>query len=196
MSIRYVLSANAGVTSGCLREHFAQGERESRFQFRPQVTKSIGLTHLPRRHPSSLPCPPPQSAFWSRRPATRSMPLPRSSIATAHITASLLTVHRPGDGWSSGSARGGCARLSPKRTDLVGFATTVELPASLRLGHFWHLRDLFVLPTHRRHGIARALLASVRSAALDAGAIRLVLQTEDEHNDPAIQLYEDSGSGS
>ena len=36
------------------------------------------------------------------------------------------------------------------------------------------------------------LLASVRAAALDAGALRLVLQTEDD-NDPAIQLYEDSG---
>jgi GNAT superfamily N-acetyltransferase len=76
--------------------------------------------------------------------------------------------------------------------DLVGFATTMEVPASLRLGHFWHVRDLFVLPTRRRQGIARVLLASVRAAALDAGALRLVLQTEDD-NDAAIQLYEDSG---
>jgi GNAT superfamily N-acetyltransferase len=74
----------------------------------------------------------------------------------------------------------------------VGFATTTEVPASLRLAHFWHVRDLFVLPTHRRFGIARALLASVRAAALDSGAIRLALQTE-EDNEAAIRLYEDSG---
>jgi len=77
-------------------------------------------------------------------------------------------------------------------TKVVGFATTMEVPASLRLAHFWHVRDLFVLPTHRRLGIARALLAYVRAAALDASAIRLLLQTEDD-NDAAIQLYENSG---
>ena len=75
---------------------------------------------------------------------------------------------------------------------IVGFATTLEVPASLRLAYFWHVRDLFVLPTHRRLGVARSLLASVRAAALDAGALRLVLQTEDD-NEPAIRLYEQSG---
>jgi GNAT superfamily N-acetyltransferase len=70
----------------------------------------------------------------------------------------------------------------------VGFATTTQLPASLRLRHFWQVRDLFVLPTHRRLGVARTLLASVRIAAIAAGAIRLVVQTE-EDNDPALRLY-------
>ena len=76
--------------------------------------------------------------------------------------------------------------------EMVGFATTMDVPASLRLAHFWHIRDLFVLPTHRRLGIARALLASIRAAALDAGALRLLLQTEDD-NQPALRLYEASG---
>jgi GNAT superfamily N-acetyltransferase len=62
---------------------------------------------------------------------------------------------------------------------IVGFATTTEVPASLRLARFWQIRDLFVLPTHRRLGIGRALLASVRAAATASGALRLVLQTED-----------------
>ena len=84
------------------------------------------------------------------------------------------------------------AFVAEEGAEVVGFATTVEVPASLRLGHFWHVRDLFVLPTHRRLGVARALLASVRAAAVDAGALRLVLQTEDDNN-PAIRLYEDSG---
>lgn len=57
--------------------------------------------------------------------------------------------------------------------EMVGFATTMDVPASLGLTHFWHVRDLFVLPTHRRLGIARALLASIEAAALDAGALRL-----------------------
>jgi GNAT superfamily N-acetyltransferase len=74
----------------------------------------------------------------------------------------------------------------------IGFAVTMDVPASLRLAHFWQIRDLFVLPTHRRLGVGRALLASVREAAIASGALRLVLQTEDD-NDPALRLYADSG---
>jgi len=74
----------------------------------------------------------------------------------------------------------------------VGFAVTMEVPASLRLTHYWQIRDLFVLPTHRRLGVGRALLASVREAAIASRALRLVLQTEDD-NDPALRLYADSG---
>lgn len=74
----------------------------------------------------------------------------------------------------------------------VGLAITIDVPASLRLAHFWQIRDLFVLPTHRRLGVGRALLASVRAAAIASGALRLVLQTEDD-NDPALRLYADSG---
>jgi GNAT superfamily N-acetyltransferase len=75
---------------------------------------------------------------------------------------------------------------------LVGFAITMELPASLRLSHFWQIRDLFVLPAHRRLGVAHTLLASVREAAIASGAVRLVVQTEKD-NDPALRLYTDSG---
>ena len=74
----------------------------------------------------------------------------------------------------------------------VGFAITMDVPASLRLAHFWQIRDLFVLPTHRRLGVGRALLASVGAAAIAAGALRLVVQTEDD-NDPALRLYAGSG---
>ena len=74
----------------------------------------------------------------------------------------------------------------------VGFAITMEVPASLRLAQFWGIRDLFVLPKHRRVGVGRALLASIRAAAIASGALRVVLQTE-EDNDPALRLYIDSG---
>jgi GNAT superfamily N-acetyltransferase len=66
----------------------------------------------------------------------------------------------------------------------VGFAITMEVPGSLRLAHYWQIRDMFVLPTDRRLGVGRALLASVRAAAIASGALRLVVQTEDD-NDPS-----------
>jgi GNAT superfamily N-acetyltransferase len=74
----------------------------------------------------------------------------------------------------------------------VGFAIAHEVPASLRLGHYWQIRDLFVLPTHRRLGVGGALLASVRTAAVESGALRLALQTEDD-NDAALRLYAKNG---
>src|SRR5215510_8920120 len=76
--------------------------------------------------------------------------------------------------------------------DLVGLATTVALPASLRLGCSWQLRDLFVVPGARRGGVARALVGAVRQAAVAAGAIRLSVQTEPS-NIAAVQLYRTSG---
>ena len=75
---------------------------------------------------------------------------------------------------------------------LIGFAITMEVPASLQLGHFWQIRDLFVSPHHRRLGVGRALLDSLRTAATTAGASRLALQTEND-NEPALRLYADSG---
>jgi ribosomal protein S18 acetylase RimI-like enzyme len=68
----------------------------------------------------------------------------------------------------------------------------VDVPASLRLGHFWQIRDLFVLPNHRRLGVGRTLLDSIQAAAIATDALRIVLQTEAD-NAPALRLYADSG---
>jgi GNAT superfamily N-acetyltransferase len=76
--------------------------------------------------------------------------------------------------------------------DLAGLATTVALPASLRLECSWQLRDLYVVPGARRLGVARALIGAVRQAAIAAGAIRLSVQTE-PGNIAALQLYRTSG---
>jgi len=76
--------------------------------------------------------------------------------------------------------------------DLAGLATTVVVPASLRLGCSWQLRDLYVVPGARRRGAARALVGAVRQAATAAGAIRLSVQTE-PGNIAALQLYRTSG---
>lgn len=75
---------------------------------------------------------------------------------------------------------------------VVGFLTWVGIPASLRLGRYWQVRDLFVVPEHRRRGIALSLLDAVRSAAEAAGALRLALQTEQENHE-ALALYRRAG---
>jgi len=125
----------------------------------------------------------------------------RGEIETLAEIFDPYRVHYGEDPDTSGSARWlnenlGASRLrvfvAEEHGRFIGFAITIEVPASLRLARFWQIRDLFVLPTHTRLGVGRALLASVRTAAIAAGALRLVLQTEDD-NDPALRLYADSG---
>jgi GNAT superfamily N-acetyltransferase len=76
--------------------------------------------------------------------------------------------------------------------ELVGIATTVAVPASLRLGCSWQLRDLYVVPRARRSGAGRALVSAVAAAACAKGAIRLSVQTEPA-NTAALQLYQRCG---
>lgn len=76
--------------------------------------------------------------------------------------------------------------------EMVGFALTMDVPASLRLGHHWQVRDLFVAPGRRRLGVGRTLLDRVRNAAIAAGALRLSVQTETD-NAGALQLYRERG---
>jgi ribosomal protein S18 acetylase RimI-like enzyme len=66
------------------------------------------------------------------------------------------------------------------------------VPASLTLRTVWLIRDLYVDPDSRRHGIARALLADVAGAARAEGAHRLSLQTE-AANTRALELYAKAG---
>ena len=70
----------------------------------------------------------------------------------------------------------------------IGLATVHAIPASLVMGRFWQLRDLYVLPGSRRQGAAAALVSAVREAALAAGATRLSLVTELD-NQAALGLY-------
>ena len=70
----------------------------------------------------------------------------------------------------------------------IGLATGHAIPASLVMGQFWQLRDLYVLPGSRRQGVAAALVGAVREAALASGATRLSLVTEPD-NEAALGLY-------
>lgn len=77
---------------------------------------------------------------------------------------------------------------SPAGSPPIGLATSHAVPASLVMGRFWQLRDLFVLPGSRRKGAAAALVGAVRDAARTAGATRLSLVTEPD-NEAALGLY-------
>lgn len=81
---------------------------------------------------------------------------------------------------------------SPAARPPIGLATSHAIPASLAMGRFWQLRDLFVVPGARRQGAAAALVSAVRDAAHTAGATRLSLVTEPD-NEAALTLYRGLG---
>lgn len=96
--------------------------------------------------------------------------------------------------WLTDATTTGPMRAFLARVDGVaaGMCLIAICPASLTLGEFWMIRDIFVVPQRRRTGVARALLDAVRAAAQQRAALRLTLQTEDD-NDPALRLYERYG---
>ncbi|GAB4046537.1 hypothetical protein GCM10028775_02770 [Catellatospora paridis] len=73
-----------------------------------------------------------------------------------------------------------------------GLLTALVMPASLTLGTFWMIRDLYVPPEHRGNGHARALVAHAVAAARAAHARRISLQTEHD-NTAARDLYRSLG---
>jgi GNAT superfamily N-acetyltransferase len=98
--------------------------------------------------------------------------------------------------WLIEATTSGPMRAFLARIDGVaaGICLIAICPASLTLGEFWMIRDLFVDPRWRHTGVARALLDAVRAAAQQRGALRLTLQTEDD-NATALRLYERYGFG-
>ncbi|MCO8270071.1 GNAT family N-acetyltransferase [Actinoplanes sp. TRM 88003] len=73
-----------------------------------------------------------------------------------------------------------------------GICTVAVVPAALTLRTVWLVRDLYVKPSARRRGVARALLTAVEEEARASGAHRLSLQTETA-NVRAIELYARTG---
>lgn len=98
--------------------------------------------------------------------------------------------------WLTAATTTGPMRAFLARLDGVaaGICLIAICPASLTLGEFWMVRDVFVDPRWRRTGVAQALLDAVRAAARQRGASRLTLQTEDD-NVAALRLYERYGFG-
>jgi GNAT superfamily N-acetyltransferase len=98
--------------------------------------------------------------------------------------------------WLTEATTTGPMRAFLARVDGVaaGICLIAICPASLSLGEFWMVRDVFVDPQWRRTGVAGALLDAVRAAAVERGALRLTVQTEDD-NASALRLYERYGFG-
>ena len=96
--------------------------------------------------------------------------------------------------WLGSQLAGGALRgfLAHRGGDPAGLALVTSAPASLRLGHFWQLRDLYVADRHRRQGVGGALVAHVVGAATSDGAVRVALTTEAD-NVGAMALYRQCG---
>ena len=98
--------------------------------------------------------------------------------------------------WLTDATTAGPMRAFLARVDgaAAGICLVAICPASLTLGEFWMVRDVYVDPRWRRTGVARSLLDAVRAAARHQGALRLTVQTEDD-NVAALRLYERYGFG-
>ncbi|HJR11766.1 MAG TPA: GNAT family N-acetyltransferase [Rhodanobacteraceae bacterium] len=76
--------------------------------------------------------------------------------------------------------------------EALGFTQLYPLFSSVSARRIWVLNDLFVTPVARKCGVARALMGCARDFAMEAGALRLVLETA-EDNHAAQALYESLG---
>ncbi|UFH48685.1 GNAT family N-acetyltransferase [Pseudomonas sp. KNUC1026] len=74
----------------------------------------------------------------------------------------------------------------------VAFAQLYPAMCSLAMQRFYWLYDLFVVPTARKHGYARALMTSLIDIFEEEGAQRISLDTA-RSNLPAQALYESLG---
>jgi ribosomal protein S18 acetylase RimI-like enzyme len=73
-----------------------------------------------------------------------------------------------------------------------GFVQLYRIQDSLSLKPAYILYDLFVTPTHRRQGAARALLEAAEQTAREEGCAYIVLDTA-ANNEPAKTLYRGYG---
>ena len=76
--------------------------------------------------------------------------------------------------------------------DAVGFVQLYPMFSSVRLARIWILNDLYVLPTKRRGGVARALLEAAAGFARADGATAISLETTRD-NAAARALYRAAG---
>ncbi|ACZ88553.1 GNAT family N-acetyltransferase [Streptosporangium roseum] len=86
--------------------------------------------------------------------------------------------------------------VEPESVAYTGVAYAGAVPvghvALRRLGADLELKRMFVAPSHRGTGVARALLAAVEDAARALGGSRIILQTGDRQPD-AVRVYEREG---
>lgn len=81
---------------------------------------------------------------------------------------------------------------SQELNKILGFVQLYPSFSSVSLQRLWILNDLFVGPSFRRKGIAKALMARARELADQTASKGLVLETTVD-NQPAQRLYETLG---
>ncbi|HEX3682111.1 MAG TPA: GNAT family N-acetyltransferase [Bryobacteraceae bacterium] len=74
----------------------------------------------------------------------------------------------------------------------LGFVHLIPSLGTLAMRPIWYLEDLFVVPSSRRHGVARALMLRAEQFARENGAERLTLSTAHD-NHAAQALYRSLG---
>lgn len=84
------------------------------------------------------------------------------------------------------------ALVARRGGEAIGFAQLYPMFSSVRLARTWILNDLFVLPTTRRGGVARALLDAAAAFAREDGAAGISLETTRD-NAAAGALYRAAG---
>jgi ribosomal protein S18 acetylase RimI-like enzyme len=74
----------------------------------------------------------------------------------------------------------------------LGFVHLIPSLGTLAMRPIWYLEDLFVIPSARRQGVARALMLYAEQFARETGAERLTLSTAHD-NHAAQALYRSLG---
>ena len=74
----------------------------------------------------------------------------------------------------------------------LGFVHLIPSLGTLAMRPIWYLEDLFVVPSSRRHGVARALMLRAEQFARENEAERLTLSTAHD-NHAAQALYRSLG---
>ena len=82
--------------------------------------------------------------------------------------------------------------LAMLKDEAVGFVQLYPTFASLAMKRSWVLYDLFVKPSARKRGVAKALMERAKRLAIETAAEGLVLETATD-NLPAQRLYEQLG---
>ena len=82
--------------------------------------------------------------------------------------------------------------LARRNGEPAGFVQLYPMFSSVRLARTWILNDLYVLPTNRRGGVARALMDAAADFARADGAAGISLETTRD-NAPARALYRAAG---
>ena len=118
----------------------------------------------------------------------------RAGPGDAEVLAALEAENLGADAWSPGLVAAGVAEELPTVSwfvvevdgEVVGYA------AASIVADIAELQRIAVDATHRRGGLARALLAEVCAAARDEGADRVLLEVR-EDNAGALGFYADQG---